>query len=150
MAVRDWSPRRLAVAWAVGLALEAGLVAATVYSNQRDRERLEREQAAMMQRARPASPAERDSVFRELRDRYGITLSARGDTITAVQLSPEAERKAAHFVDSVRGPFVVVAILATLLAAVVYGAIPAVLVTITVVWWRARRSQRLGAAAPVV
>ena len=153
MAIRDWSPRRLALAWVVGLALEGALVAAQLAQTRAFERRMEREQAAMRphQAAHPVPPAMRDSLLRVLREQHGITISMRGDSATGIALSPDAQRKAAAAASGLGDALRVVSVVAALFVAVVYLPIPVALVWTTAVWARARRRvPAAGISAPVV
>lgn len=141
MAVRDWSARKLALVWGVGLALEAVPVAAQLAQNRAIARQTEHERAAMLalQATHPVSPARRDSLLRELREKHGVTILMRGNTVTGIQLSPDAERKAEVAATQIGHALQVAAVLAMLFAAVVYLPIPIALVWVTALWVRARR-----------
>ena len=135
MLLRKWTRRNLQIAWAIGLLAEAVLIGATVIANRRDEADWDRRWGRFMAPGLPATPSQRDSALRLLRDQTGISLDIRHDTIVAVHVPPATEHAVAVAVRQFWSGLAAAAVLAL----GVYLAIPMALLILTLLWYRAHR-----------
>ena len=138
MSISQWSGRRLAITWAVGILLEASVVTVLVSRGRAETARFDLEMQELRRSSQSVSQAQQDSVFASLNEKYGVNIVRRGDTVTAIELSSEAQRK----LDRLGGGFRRAILLALLWAVVVYLTIPFTLLGVSVVWLRAQRARR--------
>jgi len=139
MAIRDWSRRRLALTWVIGVALEALLIVVPIIQRRAQMARLQREQDALLKHSHPLSNVRRDSVLKQLRDSTGVGIVLRNDTIVDITLSPEAQRKLDRAGPAIQRGFMMIAIAALVVSAMIYLPIPLFLIAITLTWQRARK-----------
>lgn len=135
MILRNWTRQTISVAWAIGLTAEAALVGANVISNRRaDADWAQKwEQVA---NASPSTRQQRDSALGLLRDRTGIEIHVRNDTIVALHVPPATARAFGTSIASISGELRE----AIAIGLAIYLTIPLALVILTVLWYRARRS----------
>ena len=156
MAIGDWSARRLARVWLVGLGLQAALIASLWAYNrateppearaarltlQRNVRAMDAYEDSVRRGLRPPAPdftpAQKAQLRAVLRDSLGITWETRGKE-TTVHLPPAMEQGLKHGVDAFGRGLVVTMIL----AAIVQLSIPLSLIAITVAWLVARGGSR--------
>lgn len=135
MILQSWTRRTISVAWAIGFVAEAVLVGATVISNRRADADWNRKWGAVTN-ASPATPQQRDSALRLLRDRTGIQMDIRNDTIVALHVPPATARAFGAWIASISDGLKE----AIAIGLALYLTIPLALVILTVLWYRARRS----------
>ena len=144
MLLHFWSRRNLQVAWAIGLFAEAALIGATIIANRRADAEWDREWGRFTTASPSATPLQRDSALRLLREQTGISLDIRHDTIVAVHARPATERAAAAAVAQISSGLAAAAVLAL----AIYLAIPMALLILTILWHRAHRPSAATFASP--
>jgi hypothetical protein len=157
MAIAQWSGRRIATLWVIGVVCEVALLIGPpllVRSYARKKlPELERqiaqmraEQAPIEERWRLAERADSVAVAAQRREAISAgqySLTAQGDTVTAVVRAPSGRPDSVDVADTFRtGRYIVFAIVLTL-----WGSIPIALLAITVVWVSRRRGTHVSAAA---
>ena len=146
MAIRDWSKRRLGIAWALGLALELVLILVPIVQRHARMTRLQREQDQLLRNIPPLSEARRDSLLTRLRDSAGVSINTRNDTVH-ITFSPETQRKLQPLGSAMKRGLMFMVMFSMLAAAIVYLPIPLLLIAITLTWQRGRR-QRAATGLP--
>ena len=139
MSISQWSGRRLAITWAVGILLEASVVTVLVSRGRAEAARFDLKMQELRRSSRSVSQAQQDSVFASLNEKHGVNIVRRGDTVTAIELTSEAQRK----LDRLGAGFRRAILLGLLYAVIVYLTIPLTLLSVSMVWLRAQRARRL-------
>jgi hypothetical protein len=127
--------RKPQIVWKTGLFSEAVLIGATVAADRRASADFDRRWGRFTNGSAAATPLQRDSALRLLRDQTGISVEIRNDTIVAVHASPATERAFGATLARISSDLAVAAVLAL----AIYLAIPMALLIITMLWYRAHR-----------
>lgn len=156
MAIKDWSGRRLATVWLIGIVCEAALVIVPGALARRHLERrlpgLQREYAQIHAEQAVAESAwtlteQADSISVATQRRLAIengsyTVSAQGDTIVAVVRTPSGRPDSVGVAQSIAFTNRI----AAAILFVFWGSIPVALLTLTTIWQVGRRRTSSAAA----
>jgi len=144
MLFSSWTRRKFQVVWAIGLFAEATLISATVIAYRRADADSKRNWGPVTHGGPSATPLQRDSALRLLRDQLGVGLDIRHDTIVGVHMTPQTERAFAAAIRQVAAA----ATEAAALVLAIYLAIPIALLILSVLWYRAHRPSLENLASP--